>query len=160
MLVLTDYRLQNIRKRAKQCYKLPSSYRYGDLWKHGKVFYETPYLSYEALRLFIEPGILPYYTVSLLDTSIVVEKRTFWNSYFISIFNEEFKQLIRKYIVFASEAGLTDKIELKLIDEENDDEYYLSLDIPTIKNPRTVYDIKKYVRHLKSNNKQLKRSTQ
>jgi predicted HTH transcriptional regulator len=42
-------------------------------------------------------------------------------------------------------AGLTDKIELKLIDEEYDNENYLSLDIPTLKNPRTVYSIKKYL---------------
>lgn len=102
----------------------------------------------KALRLFIEPGILPYYTISFIDTSIVVKKRTIWNSYFISILNEEFKQLIRKHIIGAKDAGLTNKIELKLIDEQNNDEYYLSLDIPTSKDPRTVHDIKKYLQHL------------
>jgi len=131
-----------------QNYSSSAHRRYGDLWKQGKVFYETSYKApppLKDLRLFIEPGILPYYTVSFIETSIVVEKRTFWNSNFISIINEEFKQLIRKYILFAGHGGLTNKIELKLIDEENDEEYYLSLNIPTHKKPRTVYSIKKYL---------------
>ena len=116
--------------------------RYGDLWKQGKVFYEPSTLSWRSYRLFIEPGILPYYTVSLSPSGVVtVDLRTAWNTYPLAVLSEEFKSLIRKYILFAGLGGLTDKIELKLLDLKSSDEYYLSLDVPSMTHPRTTYNI-------------------
>ena len=118
--------------------------RYGDLWKQGKVFYESKPLSWGSYLLFIEPGILPYYTVSVTHSGdITVEERTMWNLSPISILCEGLKGFIRKYILLAGVGGLTDKIELKLLDTQGSDEYYLALDIPDRQNPKTVYSIPK-----------------
>jgi hypothetical protein len=97
--------------------------RYGDLWKQGKVFYEPSPLSWGSYLLFIEPGILPYYTVNLnKDGLITVECRTVWNTYPFAVLSE-------------------DKIELKLLDLTGSEEYYLSLDVPSSSHPKTVYSI-------------------
>lgn len=121
--------------------------RYGDLWKQGKVFYETMALSWGSFRLYIEPGILPYYTVSIdsVDGHITVERRTFWNTYPVAVMNEEFKSFIRKNILFAGMGGLTDKIELKLLDTESSEEHYLGLEVPSRDRPRTVYSIRDHL---------------
>lgn len=116
--------------------------RYGDLWKQGKVFYEPMPLSWQSYRIFIEPGILPYYTVSVSQSGLIaVEARTVWNTYPIAILSEGFKSFVRKYILFAGMGGLTDKIELKLLDTNTNDEHYLGLDIPSNSQLKTVYSI-------------------
>lgn len=122
--------------------------RYGDLWNQGKVYYESDHLSWDGGRwkLFIEPGILPYYSVVFdpADGSIVVEKRSLF-SYFqyhvlYGLVVEETKSLIRKRIIKYGDGGLTDKIELKLVDDESSQELYLHLDTPTATTPRTIFN--------------------
>ena len=118
--------------------------RYGDLWKQGKVFYESKPLSWGSYLIFIEPGILPYYTISLSQGGVItVEKRTLWNTFPIAVLSEGLKSFIRKYVLLAGIGGLTDSIELKLLDTSGSDEYYLALDIPNRQNPKTVYSIPK-----------------
>ena len=116
--------------------------RYGDLWKQGKVFYETLYLSWRSYRLFVEPGILPYHKVSLSkDGIITVERRSIINTFPIAVLDETFKSSIRKYILLAGMGGLTDKIELKLLNMDSSVEYYLGLEVPTKSHPKTLYNI-------------------
>ena len=122
--------------------------RYGDLWNQGKVYYESEHLSWRAgkWKLFIEPGILPYYSVGFdqADGSIVVELRSFFSylqpHVFYSLMVEEAKSFIRKRIIKYGDGGLTDKIELKLVDDDSSDELYLHLDVPTASRPRTVFN--------------------
>jgi mannosyltransferase OCH1-like enzyme len=125
-------------------YKVSSFRRYGDLWNQGKVFYESESYHWKNFQLFVEPGVLPYYTILFRsDGLIVIKERTLWNTYSTSVSKDQSKVLIRKYIMNAGTGGLTDKIELKLVDTENNEEYYLSLDRPSKKNPKVVYDITK-----------------
>jgi Glycosyltransferase sugar-binding region containing DXD motif len=121
--------------------------RYGDLWKQGKVFYEPITLSWRSYRLFIEPGILPYYTVAIdhADGHITVELRTFWNTYPVAVIGEEFKSFVRKSILLAGMGGLTDKIELKLLDTVSSAEHYIGLEVPSRARPRTVYSIREHL---------------
>ena len=117
--------------------------RYGDLWKQGKVFYESSPLFWNDHRLHIEPGILPYFTVSIdsVDGNITVSRRTYWNTYTMAVLGEMFKSYIRKDIMLAGTGGLTDKIELKLVNSMTSDEYYISMDVPTRERPIVVYSV-------------------
>jgi Glycosyltransferase sugar-binding region containing DXD motif len=121
--------------------------RYGDLWKQGKVFYESSPLLWNNHRLHIEPGILPYYTVSIdsVDGRITVSLRTYWNTYGMAVLSEMFKSYIRKNIMLAGTGGLTDKIELKLVNSITSDEYYISMDVPTRDRPSTVYSLREHL---------------
>ena len=103
------------------------------------------------LRLYTEPGILPYYYVyfDTSDGSVIVERRSVLWGYLLDpmiwypFIVEEMKGLVRKYIIKYGSGGLTDKIELKLVDEDSSDEYYLSLDVPTAQHPKTVFHTQK-----------------
>lgn len=121
--------------------------RYGDLWKQGKVFYELMPLSWQSYQLFIEPGVLPYYTVTIdaADGHITVQCRTAWNTYPLAVLAEKTKSFIRKNIILAGMGGLTDKIELKLLDTMSSNEYYIGLDVPSAASPRSVYSIRDHL---------------
>ena len=106
------------------------------------MYYEPDHLAVGRLRLFIEPGVLPYYACSFekhgdgpYAATIVVERRT-WTSYLwpptmLALLVEEGKLFIRRHIVKYGSGGLTDKIELKVVDDESSDERYLSVDVPS-----------------------------
>jgi hypothetical protein len=129
--------------------------RYGDLWNQGKVYYEPDHLAAGRLRLYVEPGVLPYYSCTfekhgdgLYAATIVVERRTLWSYLWpptlYALLVEEGKLFIRHHIVKYGNGGLTDKIELKVVDDEASDETYLSLDVPSPARPKTVYRLDKH----------------
>ena len=137
------------------------------MWNQGKVYYDPIVRTWTyqkpqssdndgskpslQLRLYTEPGILPYYYVYFdgTDGSVMVERRSIlwgylldpmiWYPYVV----EEMKGWVRKYIIKYGSGGLTDKIELKLVNEESCDEYYLSLDVPNAQHPKTVFHTQK-----------------
>ena len=47
--------------------------------------------------------------------------------------------------MLAGMGGLTDKIELKLLDTVSSNEYYIGLDVPTSASPRTVYSVRDHL---------------
>ena len=70
-----------------------------------------------------------------------MERRSIINTFPIAVLDETFKSSIRKYILLAGMGGLTDKIELKLLNMDSSVEYYLGLEVPTKSHPKTLYNI-------------------
>lgn len=120
--------------------------RYGDLWNQGKAYYEHEVYKWDDYRLFVEPGILPYYSVNIDEEGVItVEERSLWrfNIRLVPWIVEEGKRFIREKIIRYGNGGLTDKLEFKLVNDETSDEHYLSLEYPSKRKPKVVFDVRK-----------------